>query len=244
MATLEERVEKVETKTSMMEGIIMRILYIQQENAINISKLEQGLNELKNEMKEFKDEMKEFKDEMKGFKDEMKDFKDETEKVIKELKNSVKELKDEHKRMNKQWGDLSNKLGTIVEDIIFPATRPVLEKYFKCEINFIAPNIRKKIDDFSDEFDVVAISNKCKTIFLIEVKSTIREFHIVERFPKKIESFKRLFPEYESYKIVPVIASLTISEDKVNLASKHKIYAMAYREWEYMDLLNFDEVSM
>jgi len=44
------------------------------------------------------EEMREFKDEMKVFKDEMTDFKDETVR--------------DRQRMNKQWGDLANRLGT------------------------------------------------------------------------------------------------------------------------------------
>lgn len=31
---------------------------------------------------------------------------------------------------NKRWGELSNELGTTVEDIIFHATGPVLTSYF------------------------------------------------------------------------------------------------------------------
>ena len=228
MATLEKRVEKIEEKTSLIEEIIMKILYIQQETAINLSRLEKDLEEFKNEMKEFKDEMKVFKDEMKQFKDEMKEFKDE--------------MKAEVRRMNKQWGELANKMGTIVEDIIYPATRPVLEKYFKCEINQLMANIKKKFNNHKDEFDIIAVSDECKKIFLVEVKATIRDNHITNWIFTKIKSLKLLFPEYESYEIIPILATLRVEEDKLNLASKHKVYIMAYREWEYMDLLNFNNI--
>ena len=66
-------------------------------------------------------------------------------------------------------GALSNKLGTIVEDIIFPATRPVLESYFKRKITDLSLNREKIKDDLQDEFDVIAVSDECKTVFLIEV---------------------------------------------------------------------------
>ena len=44
--------------------------------------------------------------EMQDFKDEMRTFKDEAE--------------SDRKRMNKQWGELANKVGTAVEDIVAP----------------------------------------------------------------------------------------------------------------------------
>lgn len=45
-----------------------------------------------------------FEEEMRAFKDEMRTFKDNVEKDI--------------KRINKQRGELANKMGTIVEDIV------------------------------------------------------------------------------------------------------------------------------
>ncbi len=262
MATVEERVNK-------LENMMMRVLYVQQQTQIEIqelknemkefknemrqtiTKMEKDTENLKNEMKEFKNEMKEFKNEMRKTITEMKQdtqkFKDEMKQTITEMKQDTNdfkiEMKAEIRRMNKQWGELANKMGTLVEDIVYPATRPVLEKYFKCEISQIMANIKKKLNNFKDEFDIIAVSDKCKKVFLVEVKATIRDNHIKEWIFIKIESLKQLFPEYADFEIIPVLATLRIDEDKLNLANKHKVYIMAYREWEYMDLLNFNEVK-
>jgi Holliday junction resolvase len=189
--------------------------------------------QFKNEMKDFKDEMKVFKDEMLGFKNEMKDFKDE----MKDFKDSMDK---EVKRMNKQWGELANKMGTIVEDIVFPATRPVIKKYFKCEPETLMMNVMRKKGNQREEFDVVAVCSD-KT-FLIEVKSTLKSEH-AKQMKEKVERFKRLFPEYGSKKVIPILASLRIGKSTLNRLTKEKIYGMAYREWEFMDILNFNEVN-
>ncbi|HEC97425.1 MAG TPA: hypothetical protein ENI58_04615, partial [Nitrospirae bacterium] len=65
-----------------------------------------ALRRLEREMREFKDEMREFKDEMREFKDEMGEFKDRTEKML--------------SAQNKRWGEIANKMGTVVEDIVAP----------------------------------------------------------------------------------------------------------------------------
>ena len=107
----------------------------------------------------------------------------------------------------------SNKWGTIVKDIFFPATEPVLENYFKCEITDITINRKRKKDNLKDEFDVIAVSDPCKTVYLIEVKATPKIEYINEFKDEKIERFKALFPEYEDYKLVPIFASLRLKND-------------------------------
>ncbi|MDM7274247.1 hypothetical protein [Sulfurihydrogenibium azorense] len=163
-------------------------------------------------------------------------------KMDEEFEKYDKHLNEQVREMNKRWGEISNKLGTIVEDIIFPASKPVLEKYFNCEITDIHMNRKRKKDNLKDEFDVIAVSDPCKTVYLIEVKATPKIEYINEFKDEKIERFKALFPEYENYKLIPIFASLRLEDDIVNYLTKNKIYAMAYREWEYMDILNFELV--
>ena len=63
-------------------------------------------------MREFKDEMREFKDEMREFKDEMPEYKEWSRNQI--------------KTMNRQWGDLANKMGTLAEDLVAPSVPRIL----------------------------------------------------------------------------------------------------------------------
>ena len=199
-------------KMDRLERAIMELVYIQH-------KTEMEIQSLKKEMKEFKDEMKEFKDEMREFKDRM-------EKEV--------------RRINKQWGELANKMGTIVEDIVFPAARPVIRKYFKCDPLDLMMNVERKRGKKREEFDVIAICED--KVFLIEVKSTLRQEH-VGYIKEKAERFRELFPEYRNKDIVLILASLSIKKEVLNKLTKEGIYGMAYREWEYMDILNFEEVE-
>jgi hypothetical protein len=234
----------------------------------SLNRLSREMKVFKDEMKVFKDEMKDFKDEMKDFKDEMKDFKVNLEidrkneaKEMKDFKvnleidrkNEAKEMNDfkinleidrknETKDWNKKWGQLSNKLGSIVEDIISPAARPVIENQFKDKIDTISINI-KRFDrklNLEGEFDVVAISEHY--LYLIEVKSTPR-LNYLDDFQSNIEKFKILFPEYNDKKLVPILAGLRFDDNFVNFATERKMYVMAYREWEYMDILNIDKIE-
>jgi len=233
MAVLEERVDR-------LEEMVMRLVYIQQKTEIEMQKLQKEMKEFKNEMKEFKDAIQK---DTENPKREMKGFKDKSEKFEKWAKETIEEnhkwSKREVRRMNKQWGELANKMGTIVEDIVFPATRPVIKKYFKCDPEILMMNVRKKDGEFNEEFDVIAVCED-KT-FLIEVKSTLRTKH-TEHMKRKEERFKELFPEYAKGEVIPIVASLKIEKEVLNKLTKEEIYGMAYSEWEYMDILNFEEV--
>ncbi|MHA2657787.1 MAG: hypothetical protein V2G42_08910 [bacterium JZ-2024 1] len=172
-------------------------------------------------------EMREFKDEMRAFKDEMRAFKDET--------------REEHRRMNKRWGEISNKLGTIVEDIIYPALRPVIKQYFGCEPIDMVMNRRRRRGELKDEYDAIV---ECEDmVFLIEVKATPKREYIDDFKENKVERFKTLFPEYKGKRLILIFASLRLEDETVDYLTQNSIYAMAYREWEYMDILNFDRLK-
>jgi gas vesicle protein len=227
--------QALEERVSDLEMMMTRVLWVQQDAQLSIKRLSDEMRAFKDEMRAFKDEMRAFKDEMKAFKDEMLEFKDE-------MRDFKDEMREEVKRMNKQWGELSNKLGTIVEDIVAPAITPILKKYFKCDPEEVAIRIKRRKGGLKDEFDAVAVCGG--RVFLFEVKATPRPEYVREFKEKKANRFRELFLEHSDKELVLIFASIRIEEDLLNLLTKNRIYAMAYREWEYMDILNFDEVLL
>ena len=178
----------------------------------------------------------EFKNEMREFKNEMREFKDKTEKIIEDMRK-------DHKRMNRKWGEVSNKLGSVIEDLIYPATSESIRRYFDCDIDFKAINIRKKIGEVKGEFDIVASSSTCKKVFLIEVKATVKKEYIDYFKENTIERFKKLFVEFSDYEVIPIFASIVLDENIIKYLTDIKIYAMAYREWDYVDILNYKDIK-
>lgn len=172
-------------------------------------------------------EMKDFKDEMKGFKQEMTDFKEE-------IRNDTKQFK---KELNKKWGDLANKMGTIVEDIIAPGLKGVGARYFGIEeFDFFAPRLRLKSRDRSmtREFDVIAETENY--FFVVETKASPTTEYISD-FIKLIPRLDSWFPVIREKKLIPVFASLFIPDELVRYLTKNNILAMASRE-DGMELFN------
>ncbi len=262
--------EQVASVSGQLKSFIEESMEWRKEDREKFNTFVDEMHVFKNEMKDFKDEMKDFKDEMKDFKDEMmtfklkvdkfvdgvmifqsemkdfkdkmKEFKDEMKEFKREVQAFIEEMKHDRRRMNKQWGELSNKMGTVVEDIIYPTTRPVLEKYFNCELITTMMNITRKKAGKREEFDVIAVSKD--TVFLIEVKTTMRKQYVDDFKKNKLARLRFFFEEYSDKKLVPILASLRYDDTMLRYVTKQKIYAMAFREWDYMDIVNFDEVTV
>ena len=243
LAKLESNVTRLEANLEKLEANVTRL-------EARTEKLEEDVEKLYNSVKELREIIRESnirsEKEIEELKNSIKESNLRSEREIEELKNSLKESsrrsEREIKKMKEQWGHLSNKLGTLVEDIVFPASRPVLESHFKCKINDISPNREIIKGDLEEEFDVLAISDECKTVFLIEAKSKIRTDHVKD-IKEKMERFRMIFDNYRDYKLIPILASLNIPKNIVKYLTRQGIYAMAYKEWEYMDILNFDELD-
>lgn len=170
--------------------------------------------------------LRRLENEMKAFKDEMKAFRDE--------------IREENKNRNREWSNLARKMGTLVEDLIAPALRPILSKYFNCEATMEGQRMFRRKDGEDYEVDaIVASENK---VFMVEVRSTPRTNYVDEIVEKK-ERFFDFFPEYKGKELIVIFGSITFPENVIDYASKKRVYVMGWREWEYMDILNFEEVG-
>lgn len=228
MPSTKDRVDNLER---VLEEYIKNIGNAQMQTEREIREFKEEVKEFKDEMKEFKDEMKEFKDEMKEFKDEMKEFKDE----MKEFKD---EMREDRRNMNKKWGEIANKMGTVVEDIVAPNIPRIAQEYFQCEdAEFFGLRVTKrnsKDKSRSREFDIIAVYDD--KILINETKSSPRIDYINE-FIEVLKEVYDYFPEYKGKRIIPIFSSLYIPENVVTYLTKVKVYAMAMKD-DVMELLN------
>jgi hypothetical protein len=209
-------------KLSYLEETMAQLAYSQ-------LKTEMSLQTLSREMREFKDEMRDFKIEMSVFKDEMGEYKDWSKKQL--------------ITMNRQWGDLANKMGTLVEDVVAPNIPRIAQTYFGCEdLDFFAVRVRKKSrkgDRQKKEFDVIAA---CQGVFILNETKSSPETRDVDKLAAFIESNDLFdyFPEYEGCKVYPVFSSLYMDDSLIAYLTRKKIYALTLKD-DTMDIVNWDQ---
>jgi len=166
---------------------------------------------------------------LEAFKDEMRAFKNE--------------VNEDRKRMNKMWGELANKMGTLVEDIVAPNIAGVARRYFGAEEleDFMIRRRKRNTKDKNKvrEFDVIAVWDD--KVIINETKSTPRIDYIND-FIDVLKEITDYFPEYRDKQIIPIFSSLYLPEDIVEYLTRNKIYAMGMND-DTMDLLNFEKVK-
>ena len=189
----------------------------------------------KDEMLAFKEEMRAFKEEMRSFKEEMKTFKDGVEvfqgglEDFKEENRLYRERSEkEIKSLNRAWGNLANKLGTILEDI----TAPNIERFANEEFGFesvqdLLVRVRKTSSvgaERQTEFDVIC-TGPGKVIYA-EMKSTPDLVSLTE-MKSKLGEFFDFFPEYRSRELVGVYASWSLDKRMRLAISAAGLYGVA-----------------
>jgi hypothetical protein len=233
----------VQEKIGYLESVLGQYIV---NSDMALSRLERNISNLSSEMQDFKEEMKVFKDEMRAqsqnFTGEMTSFKDEMKDFKAFVLADIEESRADRKAMNKKWGELANKMGTVVEDIVAPCVGGVAREYFQVnELDFFAVRLRKKnaSGTLYREFDVVAESEKY--LFIVETKSTPRTSYIQD-FIDLIPEVGEWFPQARSKTVIPVFSSLYIPEDSVRFLTRNRIFALAMKD-DNMDLLNPELIS-
>ena len=194
-----------------------------------MAELTSNVNRLSIEMREFKDEMREFKDEMREFKDEMSEYKEWSRNQI--------------KTMNRQWGDLANRMGTLAEDLVAPSVPRILRDYVGCPesgVEFMTVRFRgKKPTGEMQEFDVLAGCGN--TLLINETKTTLRPKD-VDGFVAMLAQAREFIPEYAGRRIVGVLASFYIDPTLTRYGERQGLIMLGATDG-IMEVLNSPEFS-
>ncbi|OHD54463.1 MAG: hypothetical protein A2014_05690 [Spirochaetes bacterium GWF1_49_6] len=222
MRTAEQRIDRLE---ELMERLAEEHI-----------KTEESIRDLKEEMSDFKEEMSDFKNEMSDFKNEMSDFKNEMSDFKNEMQEFKGEIRDFKTESNKRWGELANRLGTIIEDIILPGAPDALKEKFGVEIYESYPRMKRRIPGTKnlEEFDLVLIGSDNK-VYSVEVKSKPNNSAIDSAIEKAERLKNAFFPDRD---VVTMFGTLYCDNDSViNYASNKNVLILAMKG-EYLKVIN------
>ena len=168
----------------------------------------------------------------------------EREEARQEAARYWEESDRERREMNKRWGHLANKMGTMVEDLVGPSVRRMASEIFDCgdEVFFAPRLVRTRSDDRSRRREFDGLYAGTRGVVLSETNSApdSRDVRDFVRFFKSGEFFL-YFPEYRDLPVAPVFSSLNLPDNLVTMLTRNGIHALAMGD-ETMQLLNLDEV--
>ena len=228
---------EIEERVNHLDELMARLIQTVDRTS---REMRQSYERSQRDMQDFRDEMQILHEraeersrrEMHEFKTEMRLSREKSEREMQEFKAEMRQSKRD---LDKKWGELSNKLGTMAEDLVAPSIPRILKQLTGCsaEIEYSAVRVRKSQPQ-NQEFDVVV---KCENwVFINETKSNLRPEHL-EKFHRLMQRIRDYFPEYQNNQFIGAIASLYVDESLVECGEKLGLVVLGFGE-ELMDVLN------
>jgi hypothetical protein len=200
MATV---VERVDTLEEVVKNFV-RDVGIEFNKLYNVQvRTELELQALKEDTQAFKEEMRLYREDTQAFKDEMRAFKDE--------------MRAENREMNLRWGQLANRLGTLVEDLVAPSLPRIVKEVLGLEIDDLFVRYRRRRSGGTYEYDAIALAGDLAVLNYTQATLDSRD---VERFIQDIGRFREGFPEYAARPIVGVLATRSLEPSVLAYAEK------------------------
>ena len=116
-----------------------------------------------------------------------------------------KRIGEETRELKRQMGGLSAKFGSFTEGLALPSMAKILSQRFGMEV--IAPSVRVKRNGHFMEIDVLAFSNFSDDMFVVEVKSHLRE-EALDQMERILREFRDFFPVYKDKRIFGILAAV------------------------------------
>lgn len=175
-----------------------------------VSALEEALMKLAYAQFNTEMELQNLSKEMAAFKNEMAAYKEENRQTNRE--------------MNRRWGQIANKLGTLVEDLVAPSLPRIIKEVAGQEVIDLSIRRKRRLTDGQvREFDALALT--ADTLCLNSTKSTLRSSDI-ERFSEEVEALRAFFPEYATYPLIGILASLAIEPSVLHYAERQGLLVL------------------
>jgi dsDNA-specific endonuclease/ATPase MutS2 len=244
MLEIEERVNHLD---ELMARLIQTVDRTSKEMRRSYERSQRDMQDFRDEMHDFKEEMRQSREsserEMHDFKVEMRQSRESSEREMHDFKVEMRqsherfeqEMRQSRRDLDKKWGELSNKLGSMAEDLVAPSIPRILKQLTGCtaEIEYSAVRVRKSKPQ-NQEFDVVV---KCENwVFINETKSNLRPEHL-EKFHRLMQKIRDYFPEYKENQFIGAIASLYVDQSLVEYGETLGLVVLGFGE-ELMDVLN------
>ena len=246
-ASIEKRVDRLEealTELAQQSRVteIRLATFIQEmqdyreENDRMIQEMKEENNRMIQEMKEdtrllgerLDKTIQEMKEDTRIFREGVKVYQDRMDKTVQD--------------MNRRWGELAKKMGTVTEDIVAPGFPFLIERYFGLSLDDIS--CRRKVKDKSGnrwEFDLVARSGNIA--FIVDVKSDYNRVEYLDHFTQVVlPKATELLPDLKGCKIIGCIASFRLAPSIIERASEMGVLAISLGG-DYLEFCNQEVVE-
>lgn len=170
------------------------------------------------------------------------EHKEETDRHIERMDRQIAEYRVETNKQIKEdrrlIGELSDRMGRLVEDLIAPRISRIIGKVIDLPNEPITSAIRVKrhnAEGKRQQFDAIAVCGPYW--FVNETKTSLRPDYVSKFADETLPKVRDYFPEYADKQIIGIVASLYVDESLVRYAERKGLVVLGFGE-DVMDVLN------
>lgn len=118
-------------------------------------------------------------------------------------------------KLAEMYGGVGNNQGSAAEEFYYNSLKynPVLKGI---KFDFIDKNVTRSKDGIEEEYDLLLVNGQ--DVYVIEVKYSLHPKDIERLLGRKLSNFKKLFPEYQSYRIHLALATFAVDDNVKQMA--------------------------
>ena len=225
MLEVEQRVDRLETAMSHMADTVDRTWREMREDRL---RFERSMLDI--ERRAEKDREQAEKDRQQGEKDR--------EASAKRFDEQNKRYEKERKESNKRWAEISDSMGTLIEDMVAPCGFQLAKAIFDDEeAETCAIRIKRKHPAKPGqmmELDLLAIGPT--KVLVVEAKRRMDATKVTE-YRDKVRLLSEFFPELAGKTVCPAVASVYLEASVITLLNREELHGVAMGD-ETMQVVN------
>jgi len=175
-------------------------------------------------------DMQEFRDRMAASdarsRTEMQEFRDRMAASDARSRTEMQESKAEMREFHKKLGEMSNKFGTLVEDIVLPNLPGLFVQLFHEEPEIFSRVTKRKSSDRSQTREFDAVLSGETVILFVETKSALKP-EDVPKWTGVLETARSYFPDAGEKKIFGALASFYLDNSLATYVDRQGIFIFA-----------------
>ena len=218
----EESLREVAEAQKETEESFREVAEAQKETEAAQQKTEESLREVAKAQKETKAAQQKTEESLREVTEAQKETEVAQQKTEVAQQKTEIFLRDLGKKIDKVNGDLTNKWGRFIENLVEGDLVNLLAPW-DIKVNKVQPNLRYSTVEGipKGEFDLVAINST--EVVVIEVKSTLKDVDI-GKLIGKLKKFKEFFPEYKDKMIYGGVAYLRATKEALERAKNEGLF--------------------
>jgi hypothetical protein len=159
----------------------------------------------------------------------------EIDQLQKETQREMKETQRVVREIGRKLGRVDDKFGSYTEGLALPSMTKILTRRF--HMKKVMARSRSFLDGRELEVDVLAYSEVTKEVYIVEVKSHLRQ-DAIEQMQRILREFYDFYPEHRDKKVFGILAALAPN------TAPSEVQEQVLREGIYLARIHDDEFKL